>query len=559
MTTLMDCDNITDDTLAAVEQMDLKGDVEGGDVGVPSKTSNENENDHFDGDLPPDSEDISEDEGVRSSTGSSDSENDSGTSPDAAEDVLLEGTMLKDEGNGHFKNGDLDKAARAYRRGANVVKKLNKQNSGDDQVKSLLMALQTNLSMICFKQQKYKMSVEVASKAIQVDATNVKALYRRAAARRKIGDHEEARADLKTALQQDPSNIPCKKELLSIKKELETHRDSQKKALAKAFSSSGGSFLYVDKEADDKKKAEEEQRRKKEEQELYKKRKHEWEDECVKRMANNEPAVSFEDWEKEQNSADEKRRKKEEKKRKEVEKRRKAEEKARRDAMKKNQSNDAESDSEDDALTESELAMMRGYKKTKDGRTTSYFTRELSEDEKQKLGDIAPKKLEPSGSSNVPTRLSTSTDGISRPSAWNKAGTWEEKDTTSWCNSQLRSRLEDVTVTSKYNVEILSVEELTGDASVAIAGGKKRYIFDFHAKLKYELTKPDTGDKVASGILRLPDICSTSHEELEVIYDGWTKKPSTHMEKHALVSRNELSEVIRAQIKNWVQDFNEQY
>ena len=32
---------------------------------------------------------------------------------------------------------------------------------------------------------------------------------------------------------------------------------------------------------------------------MLKKRKQEWEDECVKRMANNGEAISYEDWDKE--------------------------------------------------------------------------------------------------------------------------------------------------------------------------------------------------------------------------------------------------------------------
>ena len=81
---------------------------------------------------------------------------------------------------------------------------------------------------------------------------------------------------------------------------------------------------------------------------------------------------------------------------------------------------------------------MRGYKKTADGRTTSYFSRELSEDEKNRIGDIAPKRLDESGST---TSVRLSASSATTASAWNQAGTWEERDTTDWCKSQLKMRL----------------------------------------------------------------------------------------------------------------------
>eukprot|EP00956_Cyclotella_meneghiniana_P040522 scaffold198162_cov30-Cyclotella_meneghiniana.AAC.1 len=42
--------------------------------------------------------------------------------------------------------------------------------------------------------------------------------------------------------------------------------------------------------------------------------------------------------------------------------------------------------------------MLRGYKKTSDGRTTSYFTREQTEKEKELIGCIQPKRLESAAS-----------------------------------------------------------------------------------------------------------------------------------------------------------------
>jgi activator of HSP90 ATPase len=100
---------------------------------------------------------------------------------------------------------------------------------------------------------------------------------------------------------------------------------------------------------------------------------------------------------------------------------------------------------------------------------------------------------------------------------------------------------------------------MTGEASVAMVSGKKRYIFDFHCKLEFEIKDDDTDDVVARGKLKLPDICSTHHEELEVEFNGWKKKPSADMTQVANEFKSAIISEIRESVKLWVVDFNEHY
>ncbi len=461
--------------------------------------------------------------------------------------LLIKANALKEEGNNYFKDKEYEKASRSYRRGTNALKPLNRGNTGDEQVKSLLVTLQTNLSMMCLKIGKPKQSVQVASAALEIDANNVKALFRRAVARRQLGNTEEAKTDLKLALQQDPANAAVKKELASLKKELEQAKLAQKKGLQKAFSRSG-SLLYDDKEQEKRRKAEEAKLKKQQDEELLKKRKAQWEDECVKRMAKGEQALSYEEWDKErkQKEADEEKRTKEE--------RRKAREAAKAAAKQE----DSESD---DELTEKDLALLRGYKKTADGRVTSYFTREQSDHEKSLIGDIAPKRLESSNAATPVSLSSLSEGGKGNPSVWNQSGTtWEEKNTTDWCRERLEDRLKETTAQlGDLVASVKEVENMTGEASVAMASGKKRYIFDFHCKVKFDVHYPDTDDVVASGSLKLPDICSTHHHELEVEARSWKKKPNSQNAQKAIDCRDLLAEKVRESVKRFVDDFNNMY
>jgi hypothetical protein len=67
---------------------------------------------------------------------------------------------------------------------------------------------------------------------------------------------------------------------------------------------------------------------------------------------------------------------------------------------------------------------VRGYKIRSDGSKTSYFDREISEDAKKLIGDIAPKKLEvgAASSSSAPMMVENNGGSNEGTSAWNKAG-----------------------------------------------------------------------------------------------------------------------------------------
>jgi len=510
----------------------------------------------------------------------SDDDEDATSSPedeDAPDDILLRAMTHKEDGNTHFKSSDFSSAARSYRKGTNLLKKLNEANSGEDQVKQLLITLQTNLSMVCFKQKKHRMSRDVASRALEIDDKNVKALYRRAVASRAMGDVDAAKSDLRSALKVEPNNVSIKKEWLGIKKKLEEQKKLEKARLSRAFSSKGGkgSLLYSDKEEEEERKKEEKKEKKRLEEEKKEKRKKEWEDECVRKMASDPPEepISFDDWDKARKKKEEDEEKARKKAKKEEEDRKREERRKAKKAQKQqNKSNDS-----DDELTESEMAMLRGYKKTSDGRTTSYFNREQTEHEKQLIGCIKPKKLESSQNGGASPTSSTAS-GVMGSSVWNASGTtWEEKDTTEWCKKTFEQCLLDTTTAyystashdATYVAVVKKVNDVKGDASVAIAGGKKRYIYDFHASIEYDVLD-DEQKCIASGVLKLPDVNSATtadEDELEVDIMGWKKapaavdggegdRPQRHLAQDAIECRKLLVQDVRKSVLQFVEKFN---
>jgi hypothetical protein len=144
---------------------------------------------------------------------------------------------------------------------------------------------------------------------------------------------------------------------------------------------------------------------------------------------------------------------------------------------------------------------MRGYKKTADGRTTSYFSREISEDDRRLLAETntGPQRID-SGSSPIvcagPVKLSVESAASKSGSMWNSAGTYEEKDIASWAQSRLKSLLINLKVRSaggtSFHVYVDAVHDVKGDASCVFSRGKTKFIYDLSAGIEFLITSAST-------------------------------------------------------------------
>jgi len=99
--------------------------------------------------------------------------------------------------------------------------------------------------------------------------------------------------------------------------------------------------------------------------------------------------------------------------------------------------------------------IMRGYKETKEGKKTSYFHRELSIEEKELLGDCSPQRIDANTIDNGPKLVTKRIQGTgeisfdtnsSSGSVWNSAGTFEERDISSWTKSRLKHLLKEIQI-----------------------------------------------------------------------------------------------------------------
>ncbi|KAM9743918.1 protein unc-45 homolog B [Menidia menidia] len=103
--------------------------------------------------------------------------------------------QLKDEGNTHFQAGDIDKAIECY---TSAIKECKD--------KKMLAVIYRNRSACYLKKENYANAASDASKAIDVDAADVKALYRRCQALEKLGKLDVAFKDVQRCATIEPKN-----------------------------------------------------------------------------------------------------------------------------------------------------------------------------------------------------------------------------------------------------------------------------------------------------------------------------------------------------------------
>ena len=112
-----------------------------------------------------------------------------------------------------MRRGANDRALRFYTDALFFCSKIPK----DDLTTNLRLALHNNTAMVCLKLDKYQAALKACSKALEIDPSNVKALFRRAKAYEGIGDFEESARDLKSAIRIEPNNNDLRAEYDGLK------------------------------------------------------------------------------------------------------------------------------------------------------------------------------------------------------------------------------------------------------------------------------------------------------------------------------------------------------
>ena len=403
----------------------------------------------------------------------------------------------KKEANVCFIAKENEKARDLYRLGLKQLDylKMKHLSSVDSElaVDKLRCALQNNLAAVYNRMEVWEASIKASTAVLEKDPTSSKALFRRAYAhfhRSVTGAYlQEAKKDLVLCLKQDIKNKSARKLFKQLKAKVALQKEEQMKSLSGMFD---GKSLYSD---IDEKKAIKLKEEKKQKKLIKEKEKSLWRIECERRIQEGEDELDFEAYRRVlKKEREEKERIKDEK--------RKQEKKERRKRQKERDAEDFKVVVEDD---DDEEGLQKGYKKTKDGRTTSYFTRELDDGAKKLLEaqGLTPQKI-----------ISTGETKVEQIKNWNETGvTWVDKDISKFATDQLKRIRTNIEIAG-IAIEVTSIEvEEDGCKATRVSKNKGvAHMFECNFKAKWTAKWGEGESGTCNGYLKVVDFNDNSKE-----------------------------------------------
>lgn len=143
----------------------------------------------------------------------------------------------KEEGNAFFKAGKYAKASKRYEKAAKYIE--YDTSFGEEekkQAKALKVSCNLNNAACKLKLKDYKQAEKLCTKVLELESTNVKALYRRAQAYINVADLDLAELDIKKALEIDPNNRDVKLEYKVLKEKVKEFNKKDAKFYGNMFS-----------------------------------------------------------------------------------------------------------------------------------------------------------------------------------------------------------------------------------------------------------------------------------------------------------------------------------
>lgn len=200
---------------------------------------------------------------------------------------------------------------------------------------------------------------------------------------------------------------------------------------------------------------------------------------------------------------------------------------------------------------------MRGYKKTKDGRTTTFFHRELDLAGKKLVGSSTPTKIE--GVHAAPTLDRK----VSPASAWNTAGTVEEKDKTAWAKDRLRCLLGSLQAGELqgdgFTARVTAVDDLEGDASHVFMRGRMRYLFEFGFSLSWKASvRAVDKEAIVKGTAKYVEVCNDTEAGEFCPKIEMSGSPSKAAETEARRAVKALQKQVEKAVAQFSRDFQDQ-
>uniref|UniRef100_UPI0037E92A01 peptidyl-prolyl cis-trans isomerase FKBP4 n=1 Tax=Semicossyphus pulcher TaxID=241346 RepID=UPI0037E92A01 len=149
---------------------------------------------------------------------------------------LEQSSIVKEKGTQYFKEGKYKKASVQYKRIVSWLEHESGLSEEDEKkAKALRLAAHLNLAMCFLKLREPNQALESCDKALELDASNEKALFRRGEALFGMKEFDRARDDFQQVIQLYPANKAAKSQVVLCQKRIKEQHEKDKRIYANMF------------------------------------------------------------------------------------------------------------------------------------------------------------------------------------------------------------------------------------------------------------------------------------------------------------------------------------
>ncbi|XP_031149233.1 peptidyl-prolyl cis-trans isomerase FKBP4 [Sander lucioperca] len=149
---------------------------------------------------------------------------------------LEQSSLVKEKGTQYFKEGKYKQASVQYKRIVSWLEHESGLSEEDEKnAKALRLAAHLNLAMCFIKLQEPSQALENCDKALELDASNEKALFRRGEALFGMKEYDRARDDFQQVVQLYPANKAAKSQVGLCQKRIKEQHEKDKRIYANMF------------------------------------------------------------------------------------------------------------------------------------------------------------------------------------------------------------------------------------------------------------------------------------------------------------------------------------
>uniref|UniRef100_A0A1B6LHD6 peptidylprolyl isomerase n=1 Tax=Graphocephala atropunctata TaxID=36148 RepID=A0A1B6LHD6_9HEMI len=149
---------------------------------------------------------------------------------------LEQGKFFKEKGTNYFKSNKLQLALKMYKKAIEYLEfDSGFVEEGEKERKALLISNHLNCALCLLKLQDYTEAKDQCNKALELEPTNDKGLFRRGQANLALGEPEIAKVDFEIVLKQDPSNKAAAQHVAVCNQRMKEQKAKEKQIYANMF------------------------------------------------------------------------------------------------------------------------------------------------------------------------------------------------------------------------------------------------------------------------------------------------------------------------------------